>query len=47
MGDKKGRERPKITLIVVKNDISIKEVTKNMTSNRIECEKRIHMVNHE
>ena len=52
MGDKKGRERPKITLIVVKNDISIndisiKEVTKSMTSNRIECEKRIHMVNHE
>ena len=47
MGDKKGRERPKITLIVVKNDISIKEVTKSMTSNRIESEKRIHMVNHE
>jgi hypothetical protein len=34
---KRDKGRPKITIIeVVKNDISIKEVTKHMTSDRIE-----------
>ena len=43
-GTKKGRGRPKITLLaVVKKDVSIKEVTKAMTADRIECKKRIHM----
>jgi hypothetical protein len=33
---KKSRGRPKITLIeVIKNDISIKDATKSMTSDRI------------
>ena len=42
----KGRERPKITSVeVVKDDISIKEVTKSMTSNKIEKRKRIHVTN--
>jgi hypothetical protein len=39
VGGTKNRDkgRPKITIIeVVKNDISIKEVTKHMTSDRIE-----------
>ena len=43
-GTKKGRGRPKITLVdVVKKDMSIKEVTEAMTTDRIECKKRIHM----
>ena len=43
-GTNKGRGRPKITLLaVVKKDVSIKEVTKAMTVDRIECKKRIHM----
>ena len=34
---KKGRERPKITLLeVLKNDMSIKGVTLSMTLNRVE-----------
>ena len=42
---KKSRERPKITLIeVIKNDMSIKEVTKIMTSDYIEWQKRKHVV---
>ena len=41
-GPKKGRERPKLTLVVVKKDISIKKVTKSMISDRIEWSKRIH-----
>lgn len=40
---KKGKWRPKVTLTeVVKNDMSIKKVTKS-TLDRIECWKRIHM----
>jgi hypothetical protein len=35
-GPKKGRERPKLTLVVVKKDISIKEILENMTLDRIE-----------
>ena len=43
---KKSRGRPKLTLIdIVKNDMSINEVTKSMTSDRIEWRKRIHMIN--
>jgi hypothetical protein len=43
-GTKKGRGRPKITLIeVVKNDMLIKKVTESMTSDRIEWRKRIHV----
>ena len=35
---------PKIILVeVVKNDMSIKEVTKSMTLDRIEKRKRIHV----
>ena len=44
-GTKKGRRRPKIILLVVKKDMSIKKVTKIMTLNRIEWRKRIHLVN--
>ena len=44
-GTKKGRRRPKIILLVVKKDMSIKKVTKIMTLNRIEWRKRIHVVN--
>ena len=35
-GPKKGRERPKLTLVVVKKDISIKEILENMTLDRME-----------
>ena len=44
-GTKKGRRRPKIILLVVKKDMSIKKVTKIMTLNRIEWRKRIHVAN--
>ena len=40
---KKGRGRPKITLVEVKKDMSIKEVTKSMTSERIQWQKRIRV----
>jgi len=34
-GIKKGRGRPKLTLVeVIKRDLSIKKITKNMTLNR-------------
>ena len=36
---KKGRGRQKLTLIVVKKNMSIKEVTESMTSDRIDCHK--------
>ena len=40
-GTKKGRGRPKITLVeVIKNDMSIKEVTQCMTLDGIEWWKR-------
>ena len=43
---KKGRGRPKITLVeVIKKDMSIRKVTKSMTSNRIKWRKRIHVAN--
>ena len=44
-GTKKGKRRPKITLIEVikKNDMSIREVTWSMTSDRIEWRKRIYV----
>ena len=45
-GTKKGRRRPKITLVeVIKNDISIKRVTESMPFDRVEWRKRIHMTN--
>jgi hypothetical protein len=41
---KQDRGRPKIKLVeVVKNDMSIKEVTGSMTLDRIEFQKRIHV----
>ena len=40
---KKGRGRPKITLVEVKKDMSIKEVTKSMTLERIQWRKRIRV----
>jgi hypothetical protein len=41
---KKGRERLKITLIeIVKNDMSIEELTENMILDRIEWWKKIHV----
>ena len=44
-GTKKGRGRPKITLIeVVKKDMLIKKITKSMTPNRIGWRKRTHVV---
>ena len=37
MKKKKGRQRSKITLVeVIKNDMSIREVTESVTSDRIE-----------
>lgn len=43
-GTKKGRGIPKITLIkMVKNDMLIQEVTKEMASNIIERKRRIHV----
>ena len=43
-GTKEVRGRPRITLVeVVKNDVSIKEVTKVMTLNIIKWRKRIHV----
>ena len=39
---KEGRGRPKVTLVVVKKDMSIKKVTKSMISDRIEWSKRIY-----
>ena len=39
---KQGRGKPKI--ILVKNDMSIKGIIKNMTSNRIKWWNRIHML---
>ena len=42
---KKGRRRPKITLVeVVKNDVLIKEVTKSIALDEIEWWKIIHVV---
>ena len=38
-GTNSARGRPKITLIVVKNDMSIKEVTKSMTSDNRDMDK--------
>ena len=41
---KKGRGRPKIILVqVIKKDMTIKEVTKSMTIDRVEWRNRIHM----
>ena len=41
---KKGRKRPKRTLVkVIKNDMSIKGVSENMTLDRVEWRQRIHM----
>jgi hypothetical protein len=43
----KGIIRPTIILVeVIKINMSIKEVTKSMTSNKIELQKRIHVTNH-
>ena len=43
-GMKKGRGRPKIILVqVIKKDMTIKEVTKSMTIDRVEWRNRIHM----
>ena len=45
-GTKTGRRRPKIALVeVVTKDMSIKEVTKSVTLDRIEWWKRIYVVN--
>lgn len=45
-GIKKGREKPKITLLeVVKNDMSIKWVTESIILDKIECWKTIHVTN--
>lgn len=42
----KNRGWPSITLVeVIKDDLSIKEVTENMTSNIIELKKRKHVAN--
>ena len=41
---KTGRRRPKIKVVkLVKNDMSIKQVTKSMILDRIEWWKRIHV----
>ena len=41
---KRGIGKPKITLVeVIKEDVSIKEVTKKITLDRIEWRKRIHV----
>ena len=42
---KKGRERPKITFVLVKKDMSIKKVTKSMTLDSIEWWKKIYIAN--
>ena len=43
-GTKKGRGRPKITLVeVIKKDMSTRGVTKSMNLSRIEWRKRIYM----
>ena len=43
-GMKRGIGKPKITLVeVIKEDMSIKEVTKKITLDRIEWRKRIHV----
>ena len=43
-GMKRDIGRPKITLVeVIKEDMSIKEVTKKITLDRIEWRKRIHV----
>ena len=43
-GKKKGRGRPKITLVeVIKNDMLINGVIENMTLDRVEWRQRIHM----
>ena len=43
-GTKRGRGRQKITLVeVIKKDMSIRELIENMTSDRIEWRKRIHV----
>jgi hypothetical protein len=45
-GTETGRRRPKIALVeVVTKDMSIKEVTKSVTLDRIEWWKRIYVVN--
>ena len=41
---KKGRRRPKITLVVVKNDVLIKEVTESIALDEIEWWKIIYVV---
>ena len=42
---KRGKERPKITLVeIVKMNILVKEVTKNMILDRIEWWRKIHVV---
>ena len=42
-GMENGRGRSRITLEVVKNNMSSKEVTMSMTFDRIGCRKRIHV----
>ena len=45
-GTKKGKRRPKITLIeVIKNNMSIKEVIERLTLDKIKWRKRIHITN--
>ena len=44
LGTKWGRERPKITLIVIKDDMLIKEVKKSMILEMIEQRRRINVV---
>ena len=44
-GKKNVNEYKKITLIVVKIDMSIKKITKSVTSKRIKWNKKIHMIN--
>ena len=45
-GTKKCKRMPKITLVeVIKMDMSIKRVTKNMTLNKVEWRQRIHITN--
>ena len=43
---KKDRRRQKITLVdIIKNDTSIKGVTKNITLDRVEWRQKIYMTN--
>ena len=44
-GKKNVNEYKKITLIVVKIDMSIKKITKSVTSKRIKWNKKIPMIN--